>query len=164
MNVFVLDYDPAIAAQYHNDIHCRKMILESAQLLCSAIRLNTNVKPDSILYKLTHKNHPCTKLCSTSRQNFTWVFNLLQNLCKEFEFRFDKPHKTSTIIDEIEKYEQFIPNGNFGFALAMPDKYKSLDVVTSYRNYYKNEKQYMKNGKFMMLYTKREIPQWNQMF
>ena len=36
MNIFLLDKDPKIAAQYHCDKHVVKMILESAQMLCSA--------------------------------------------------------------------------------------------------------------------------------
>jgi len=35
MNIFILDNNPKLAAQYHCDKHCVKMILESAQLLCA---------------------------------------------------------------------------------------------------------------------------------
>ncbi len=35
MNIFVLDLNPALAAQYQADKHIVKMVLESAQLLCS---------------------------------------------------------------------------------------------------------------------------------
>jgi len=34
MNIFVLDRDVRKCAEYHNDKHVVKMILESAQLLC----------------------------------------------------------------------------------------------------------------------------------
>ena len=46
------------------------------------------------------------------------------------------------------------------FYLAMPDQYKTDDVVESYRKYYINEKQRDKSGKWMMFYTKRDIPKW----
>jgi hypothetical protein len=36
MNIFALDADPVQAAQYANDPHCRKMVLESAQILSTA--------------------------------------------------------------------------------------------------------------------------------
>ena len=39
MNIFVLHQDPDIAAQYHCDKHVNKMIVESAQMLSTAIRL-----------------------------------------------------------------------------------------------------------------------------
>jgi hypothetical protein len=36
MNIFALDADPALAAQDHSNAHVIKMILETAQLLCTA--------------------------------------------------------------------------------------------------------------------------------
>lgn len=39
MNIFVLDKNPIIAAQYHCDKHVVKMIVEYGQLLCTAVRL-----------------------------------------------------------------------------------------------------------------------------
>ena len=38
MNIFVLDEDPVLAAQYHNNKHCVKMILESLQMMVSGLR------------------------------------------------------------------------------------------------------------------------------
>ena len=38
MNIFVLDRNPEIAAQQQCDKHVVKMILESAQMLCTAHR------------------------------------------------------------------------------------------------------------------------------
>ena len=40
MNIFVLDNDIEKCAQYHCDKHVVKMILESAQMLSAALRLN----------------------------------------------------------------------------------------------------------------------------
>jgi hypothetical protein len=42
MNIFYLDHDPALAAQYHCDKHVVKMILELGQLLSTAHRLQTS--------------------------------------------------------------------------------------------------------------------------
>ena len=36
MNIFYLNESPEISAIEHNDKHCVKMILESAQMLCTA--------------------------------------------------------------------------------------------------------------------------------
>jgi len=58
MNIFVTDpsfYKSAIAL---DDRRLIKMILETAQLLSGAVRLKSVFVP-SILYKLTHENHPC---------------------------------------------------------------------------------------------------------
>ena len=55
MNIFYLSHDPEEAAQYQYNKHVVKMILESAQLLCTAHRELGN---DDVPYKSTHKNHP----------------------------------------------------------------------------------------------------------
>jgi hypothetical protein len=39
MNIFYLDKDPIKAAEYSCDKHVVKMILESAQMLCTAHRV-----------------------------------------------------------------------------------------------------------------------------
>lgn len=50
MNIFVLDRDPEIAALYHNDKHCIKMILETAQILSTAHRVLDLVEIINIPY------------------------------------------------------------------------------------------------------------------
>lgn len=44
MNIFILDNDIEKCAQYHVDKHVSKMILESSQLLCTAIRIHGGKK------------------------------------------------------------------------------------------------------------------------
>jgi len=39
MNIFVLDRKPNLAALYHNDRHCVKMVIEYAQILSTVLRL-----------------------------------------------------------------------------------------------------------------------------
>ena len=55
MNIFILDKNIKKCASYHCDKHVAKMILESAQMLSTAVRL----AGDDIGYKVTHQNHPC---------------------------------------------------------------------------------------------------------
>lgn len=56
MNVFYLDNDPVVAAQYHNNKHVIKMVTETAQILCSALRHRD--WDENWMYRLTLKNHP----------------------------------------------------------------------------------------------------------
>ena len=51
MNIFVLDENPVIAAKMACDKHIVKMILESAQMLCTAKRVQ-----DGELYMAKTKN------------------------------------------------------------------------------------------------------------
>ncbi len=72
MNIFILDEDITKSAQAHCDKHVVKMILESAQLLCTAVNYyaGEQVTP----YKSTHMNHPCSIWVRESLANFL-LFN-----------------------------------------------------------------------------------------
>ena len=59
MNIFYLDRDPYKAASYFYDKHKVKMILESAQMLCTAHHCVMGEDAD-VPYKVAHKNHPST--------------------------------------------------------------------------------------------------------
>ena len=154
MNIFVLDIDPVIAAQSQCDKHVVKMILESAQLLSSVHHL-TNSIPG--LYKLTHKNHPCSIWARTSISNYKWLCSHALGLCNEYTFRYNKIHASQKIIELCANNIPEIPEvGLSKFALAMPEEYKTDDPVLSYRNYYIKDK--AKNIKIN--FTKRDVPKW----
>ena len=76
-----MSISPKICAMMHCDKHVRKMILEYAQMLCSAHHVCGNYKsPD--LYKIAFKNNPCTVWARTTTGNYLWLYNLFINLCK----------------------------------------------------------------------------------
>ena len=58
MNIFYLHKDPVKAAQYQYNKHVVKMILESAQMLCTSHHYYGN--GDNVPYKKAHYNHPST--------------------------------------------------------------------------------------------------------
>lgn len=137
MNIFVLDRDPVVAARMLCDQHVIKMLLESAQMLCSAF------EKDTAPYKRTHYNHPCSVWVRTSISNYMWLFEHATALSEEFNFRYNKRHKSSFVVTWCGKNYKMIsfPEKKLtNFVLAMPDVYKTNDVVESYRNYYINEK------------------------
>lgn len=151
MNIFLLDFDPVLCAQYHYDSHVVKMVLESAQMLCTAHRESGGIAP----YKSAFRNHPCAVWTRTSLSNYKWLCELGINLCKEFTYRYNNKHKTQTI---IEWCSTNLPNiKDIGFtepAQAMPEFCKDEDPVLAYRRYYITEKARLKK------YTKREEPDW----
>ena len=152
MNIFILDNDIKKCAEYHCDQHAIKMILESVQLLCTAL----NKKNFKTPYKSTHMKHPCVLWVEESYNNFEWLSELALALNNEYKFRFEKDndHKSISVLNEIQthKYES---NGLTPFPQAMPDKYKvDGDPVQAYRNFYIGEK--MRFAKW----TKRETPSW----
>ena len=153
MNIFYLSNCPQEAAEAHNDKHCVKMILESAQMLSTAHReLDGNV-PD-ILYKSTHKNHPSTIWARSSKQHYDWLFQLFQWLSFEYTKRYSKKtlikgfggmykvHKTWDKLGQIlmTAPKNIQDNGFIPPPQCMPDHCKKPDTIDAYRNYYMVEK------------------------
>ena len=136
MNIFILDRDPVIAASYHCNKHCIKMILEQSQMLSTAINV-TVPGHTSATYKTTHINHPCSKWIRESSDNYLWGLNLLKALLIEYTNRYGKVHKCAAMVPMFSMYVNRFPAiGLTPFALAMPDAYKSEDAVHAYRLYY----------------------------
>ena len=156
MNIFLLHKDPKVAAEYHCDKHVVKMILESAQMLCSAYQRHFGKDDD--LYKIAFPRHPMTVWVGDSLSNFLWLLNLLNNLLIEYTYRYDKTHATKDIHDKLlNKMNIIMDMKDNGFTeppQCMPEEYKHKDFITAYRNYYVGEK------KRFAKYTNREEPQW----
>jgi len=151
MNIFYLDEDPKLCAQYHCDKHCVKMIVEQVQLLSTAHWMTGGEAP----YKKTHVNHPSNKWARESLSNYVWLCDLGMELCKEYTHRYGKRHKTQ---EHIEWCMLNLPNiedkGLTEIPQAMPDECKRENPIDGYRNYYNVEKAYMCKWK------NREIPEW----
>ena len=154
MNIFVLDLNPQKCAEFHNDKHLVKMILEQTQILCSVHHI---INPDKdIPYRLTHKNHPCSIWARQCIENYVWLCDLTRELCREYTFRYSKKHKTEQVLEWCMINQPNLPvNGDITpFALAMPDECKIGDAVESYRNYY------MTSKRNLAVWKNREIPYW----
>lgn len=138
MNIFFLDTDPKKCAEYHNDKHVVKMILETAQLLCGAHWSTGSSAP----YKLTHEYHPCSIWTRSDINNYIWLCNLGLHLCTEYNLRYGKTHKTREVILWCCDNHPILPDIRGSYPpMAMPDHCKKgNNVVMSYRNYYMTEK------------------------
>lgn len=101
MNIFALDEVPEQAAVWHCDAHVIKMILETAQLLSSA---HHAINPNNTypIYRPTHTNHPCAVWTRKSKANYVWLTQLGLALCDEYTFRYDKIHKTQSVLEWLE--------------------------------------------------------------
>ncbi len=160
MNIFYLDHDHATCAKYHNDKHCVKMILEYAQLLCTAHREldGDDCQHPDVLYKSTHKNHPSAVWTRQSSRNYLWLYYLWRELCKEYTHRYGKEHASWTklgylmanVPQNIDVMPEFTPP-----TPAMPDECKiGPTSLESYRHYYITEKKHLATWK------KRPVPEW----
>ena len=156
MNIFFLDETPYKSAQYLCDKHVPKMLLESCQMLSTAIQNYTDRIEE--LYKPSYPNHPMTKWVGFNRDCFRWALENADIINQEYSKRFKKIHKSSRIINIIydNNYLNDIPDGFFKEPpQRMPDKYKDNDYITAYRNYYKGEKEY-----FAKWEKGRQQPEW----
>lgn len=152
MNIFYLDSNLTLNAQYMVDKHIVKMPLESAQLLTSALYFTGqgNESP----YKLTHKNHPCSVWCRQSLSNWLFLKKLALEICYEYNYRYGKIHKCQGVIESLP-----IPNLKDKGLTKLPncmDKEYIIcnDTIINYRNYYVNGKSHLAK------WTKRDKPFW----
>ena len=165
MNLFILSLIQKEIAEYMMDKHISKILLEAVQMLCSAKRiLDPDDESNERIYKLAHKNHPVTIWCRKSKANFIWTLDLVEELHKEWKYRYGHPetkmHKSYIVSlylrENIPNDSKFEEKDLTPFALAIPDRYKTDDPVLSYRNYYMSEeKQKIASWKKL-----REKPDW----
>lgn len=155
MNIFVLDEDFKKNAQYYCDQHIVKMILESAQLLCSVTLLMGGIAP----YKLTHENHPCTKWLLENERHWDFLISLVAELNIEYKRRFNhiENHKSFDVILRLEK-PKYLSNFPIKEYVVVTDRVEKLPLektIQAYRKYYRQ-----KFFEFPMRWSNIEKPDW----
>jgi hypothetical protein len=139
MNIFVIEQTPEACAKSMCNKHVVKMVVESAQLLCTALVLN-GAKAFDIPYKSTHTKHPCSIWTAESKHNFSWLYTHAIALCDEYTSRYGRVHKTRDVIESLTQYNVGDLQQHTKFAQAMPPEWKHEDAVTAYRCYYISNK------------------------
>ncbi len=115
MNIFALSTDPRAAAHMMCDKHIPKMIVESAQMMASALRRHEDlvlstydyegymsinelfahrgiVTKKGFPYVGGYKNHPCTRWTGENWTNFMWLAQHAKELLLEFAHRYGDGH------------------------------------------------------------------------
>ena len=134
------------------------MILETAQLLCGVHHMtahDTAHDTVQVPYKLSHKNHPCSIWARESLTNYLYLGELGLELSREYTHRYGKKHKSQEVIEWCLMNKPHIQD--IGFTTppkAMPDEYKTEDVIESYRKYYLGAK------KTFLSWKERQVPEW----
>lgn len=167
MNIFALDRIPETAAKLHCDKHVLKMIVETYQMLGSAL-IRHGCTPDQMPktksgnpLKGGYHNHPCTRWVGNTYHNFQWATRLGRSLCDEYRLRYGKDHFCESGIKQMQysATRSRIPwvGGRLdAFHQAMPDEYRKPDPIAGYRNYYRNHKA----AAMQMSWTNRPVPEW----
>ena len=108
MNIFVTSSCPVECARNLCDRRVIKMVLESAQMLSTALREHGV----DVGYKSTHKNHPSNVWARETRANWNWLYKHAMALCKEYTKRYNKIHKSQAVIESLYAHISSIPDGN----------------------------------------------------
>ena len=155
MNIFYLDKCPYKAAELQYNKHVVKMILESAQMLCTAHH-HYNLFTD-VPYKKAHYNHPSTIWCRQNKNHYRWLYNHMIGLGEEYRARYGKTHLSITKCKgPLFTYPVDMPNGPFEQPpQCMPDEYKDKCSLQAYWNYYIGDKKQIANLKTEQLYERR---------
>lgn len=100
MNIFAVSKNPRKCARALDDKRCSKMILETAQMLCTVLNLEAGEQVTP--YKNTHQHNPLIKWASKPK-NFAWLWEWGMELGAEHTRRKGKVHKSHSVIIDLQK-------------------------------------------------------------
>lgn len=176
MNVFYTDSDPKTAAINLDSVRLRKMILESAQLMCNHLK--------NAPYAKTHPAVTLSRWVGHTRANFLWVADHAIACAEENIWRGYKIHGSLEVVLWAREKAHEIPAGNFTSPVQImsPDcRFRCCDndfcipnqirdcqggaeaAIKAYRKYYCNYKNTVKlpgNKIVPSDWGKREKPFW----
>ncbi|MDD2470061.1 MAG: hypothetical protein PHI22_03960 [Bacilli bacterium] len=189
MNIFFLDNDVEKNAMLYHDAHVRKIIVEIAQMLSTAMHYEClinyykyksndlkTIKIENDKYKINNKEYVDVPEQLQKIYKPAYINHPMTKWVRETGLNF---YVTKNILDNllIEYYYRFnkihkcselshnlklLYNSSLELTTppqCMPEKYKCDDFIQAYRRYYIGEKQYDKNGK-PHKWTKRDKPEF----
>ena len=83
MNIFATSESEVESALALDDKRIVKMILESGQMLSSALHRHGVNHPK--LYRPSYQKHPCTMWAGNTRSNFIWLIDHSLAMCTIYE-------------------------------------------------------------------------------
>jgi hypothetical protein len=148
MNIFVTSKSPLKSAKNLDNKRVIKMILESAQMLSTALHKHLDNSEllyrncIKIPYRPTHINHPCSIWAAETRKNYWWLFRHYVSLCREYEYRYGKTHKCQQYLGDFYIGTKIIPEGKLTkFSNCTSNKDKNIsfkhivDPIEAYKQY-----------------------------
>lgn len=109
MNIFATHVSPIKSAEWLDDRRVIKMLLETAQLLSTALRRHG--VGNGIHYKAAYQKHPCTIWAGDTRGNFDWLCEHGLALCNIYTAVYGKTHNSERVIQFAYKMRRHIPMG-----------------------------------------------------
>ena len=159
MNIFFLSIDTTDCVKQYSDQHVVKMLLETAQLLCTVHRV-LNTGNEDVPYKATHMNHPCSVWARDTLGNYLWLVELGKSLAWEYKHRFNRSHKSAEVIRWCELNTPESLSGAFYdppqvMAPELQKKFATEGYKALYVNKYITG---MQNKRTRMRFTQRDVP------
>jgi hypothetical protein len=132
MNIFVTDKCPIKCARFLDSKRVVKMVLESTQMLCTA--LNELAGDKVTAYKSTHKNHPCSIWARQSYKNWLWLYGHALALSTEYYNRYGRDHACNRILirlpaTALSLFTKFLSTELTPFANCARNKEKGMDYT-----------------------------------
>ena len=144
MNIFYTSHCPVECAENLDTKRVIKMILETAQILSTAMRVNGYTGDQA--YKITHRNHPSVKWACESRQNFEWLTSHFIALSNVYTLRRGKVHKSTAMARLFVLNSQIVPSlgysspPNCAANASLGISYKHIEDITKAYKLYLNER------------------------
>lgn len=183
MNLFTISNNPSFCIQSLDDVLLRKTILESAQILSTAIHVQKDegiIEEDipDCLYKSYNAGEEHNVWARESQLNYRWTFYYLLAGLDELKYRFNDTHDAALrVVPYVSKYEKYFPNvpmtpfprkfnqsyENYRELMEMPDTFRAYKeyLITKWN---KNKEKIQKEGKedkrIFSGWTKREQPEF----
>lgn len=157
MNIFAIESDKSgkidwvKSGKSQDNLRLVKMILESCQILSTVLNEQGIEAP----YRSFNPKHPSCLWAAESSDNFISLVKHTDAMLKEYTERFGKIHKCDAVLDEISRLydkDNFDCHFETPLKLAMPDYFKSKNIVESYRKFYASKPN--------VRYPQDKIPSW----
>ena len=140
------------------DCHIRSGIFESCVMLGATYDY---FEPWPWVNDCRHLNYPMPKWVRSTKQNFDYTLQYGFALCEEFGYRFDKIHKSQSILEWISRnlpmdnlHDTILTDWPRSFGNFRSEIDTTNDAVRDFREYYRRSK------KHLARWTRREIPDW----
>lgn len=165
MNIFVTSPCPKESAEALDDKRVNKMLLESIQMLATALLEYSApveflpVNQQGLPYRKTHWNHPCSIWARLNQENYIWLVEHAEALHIEFKRAYGKEHRSGQFLKRLRSAARFIPEGSLT-DFANCSLYKGGDTIEQYRQTMKEK---WAVDVRPPIWTNRSKPEWAQL-
>ena len=118
MNLVILDENPVLAARYLCETHLYQMVPYALRVMRSALMVmgvsisTTFHDPGQITTPIPRDpdpGHPWAVWAASSTENYIWLSEFAEELCKEYKRRFKNEHHDLMAIKVLGKMQAHFP-------------------------------------------------------